>query len=453
MAKSLEEYLQENPTVKLSDADMALGRQNYGALETIVKARKDWANATTAEEKDNAHRTAENIRKFYGSYSGGADGMEGQYSPTYVKPAKTANNDNVDALFNKYNEAYKGAAPTYTPKYKEEIADILDRIGNREPFSYNMSEDSNYQQYRDQYIREGQKAMKDTAAQTAALTGGYGSTYGGTAAQQSYDNYLEQLNDKVPQLEQMAYSRWADDRANDYNQLSAYQGEENRLYQQYLDALGQYNTDRNFTYGAMQDAVTQNNYENQLDRSIFESDRGYDRDIFENDRNYDLNKRATDLNERTAAINAAMTIGDYSKLKELGYDTSYLDFLRSIETAQGNATLAALAGAGTTGGSSGGSSGGGRSSGGKSSGRKSSKKSKTKTTNTTNTTTKSNNAGNDDTYNEYTLQKNGEINSITIPGYGRATGNELNELYAAGKLDVSVRDGKYYYKYKKATKK
>ena len=184
MAKSFEELMELYGSNKIGNADMALGRDNPGALETILQERQNWANATTQEEKTAAHNRAENIRKAYGSYSGAADGMKGKYSPTYVKPNKAAENSNVDALFNKFNEAYKNHAPTWTPRYEAEIQGILSDISNRKGFSYDMNEDKMYQQYRDQYIREGQRAMKDTAAQTAALTGGYGSTYGAIAAQQ-----------------------------------------------------------------------------------------------------------------------------------------------------------------------------------------------------------------------------------------------------------------------------
>lgn len=242
MAKSFEELMELYGSNKIGNADMALGRNNPGALETILKERQNWANATTQEEKTAAHNRAENIRKAYGSYSGAADGMKGKYSPTYVKPNKAAENSNVDALFNKFNEAYKNPAPTWTPRYEAEIKGLLSDISNRKGFSYDMNEDKMYQQYRDQYIREGKRAMKDTAAQTAALTGGYGSTYGAIAAQQGYDNYLAGLNDRVPQLEQMAYGRYTDELADKYNQLGAYQTEENRLYGQYMDALGQHNT-------------------------------------------------------------------------------------------------------------------------------------------------------------------------------------------------------------------
>ena len=228
-----------------------------------------------------------------------------------------------------------------------------------------MNEDQMYQQYRDQYIREGKRAMKDTAAQTAALTGRYGSTYGAIAAQQGYDNYLAGLNDRVPQLEQMAYGRYTDELADKYNQLGAYQTEENRLYGQYMDALGQYNTDRNFAFGSMQAAMDQNNHENEFDRSLFESDR-----------NYGLTEEQWKFQQQQQAIENALSTGDYSKLKELGFDISYLKYMQDMEKAQAALMLQQkqLAMAGRT---SGGSSGGRRSSGGSTS--KSKAKTKTKT--------------------------------------------------------------------------
>lgn len=368
MAKSFEELMELYGSNKIGNADMALGRNNPGALETILKERQNWANATTPEEKNVAHNRAENIRKAYGSYSGGGDGMKGQYSPTYVKPNKAAENSNVDALFNKFNEAYKNPAPTWTPRYEAEIQGLLSDISNRKGFSYNMNEDPMYQQYRDQYIREGQRAMKDTAAQTAALTGGYGSTYGAIAAQQGYDNYLAGLNDVVPQLEQQAYGRYTDELADKYNQLGAYQTEENRLYGQYMDALGQYNTDRNFAFGSMQAAMDQNNHENEFDRSLFESDR-----------NYGLTEEQWKFQQQQQAIENALATGDYSKLKELGFDISYLKYMQDMEKAQAALTLQqkqqAMAGR-----TSGGSSGGRSSSGGSKS--KSKTKTRTKTEST-----------------------------------------------------------------------
>lgn len=424
MAKTLEEYLKENPNLKIGQADMDLGRQNFGALEEIIKARQDWANATTKEEKDSAHNRAENIRKYYGNYSGGADGMSGQYSPTYVKPSSAANEDNIQAIFDRLNGAYKGNAPTWTPKYESEIEDILDEIGNRDPFEYDLMDDPMYQQYRDQYIREGKRAMEDTAAQTAAMTGGYGSTYGATAAQQSYDRYLEGLNDVVPQLEQNAYGRYRDELGDLFDEMTALQQEESRLFGQYATERGFSQADRDFAYNAMVAAMGQNNYENEFDRGIFESDRDFDF-------NADYTDWQKEQTERQAAIENALAIGDYSALKELGYNTSYLDFLQQVERAQGNAairqaqqayTAATSSGTKSTSSKSGGSGGtGSGGSGGTVSG----------------------------IYNEHKMMDDGEnIDWINLIGYGRVTADELAELDEKGKVVVEEINGKAFYRYK-----
>jgi len=340
MAKKLEDYLKENPYLRFSQADLDMGRDNFGALEEIIQAKVDRKNATTEEAKQEANNRANAIRQYYGNYHGGDDGLQGVYSPTYKKPERAAQNENVEALFNKYNSAFQGKAPTWTPQYEKEIAGLLSDLGNREAFSYDMNKDPLYQQYRDQYIREGQRAMKDTAAQTAALTGGYGSTYGAIAAEQGYDNYLAQLNDRVPQLEQIAYGKYADEVADMYNRLGAMQTEENRLYGQYLDALGQYNTDRGFAYNAMQDAIGQNNHENSFERGIFESDR-----------DFRLNQSQTERQQKQADIENALAIGDFRGLKELGYDTGYLEYMQQMEKAQTAAQLAKMGGRTGTGGS------------------------------------------------------------------------------------------------------
>ena len=277
-----------------------------------------------------------------------------------------------------------------------------------------------YQQYRDQYIREGQRAMKDTAAQTAALTGGYGSTYGAIAAQQGYDNYLAGLNDRVPQLEQMAYGRYTDELADKYNQLGAYQTEENRLYGQYMDALGQYNTDRNFAFGSMQAAMDQNNHENEFDRSLFESDR-----------NYGLTEEQWKFQQQQQAIENALSTGDYSKLKELGFDISYLKYMQDMEKAQAALMLQqkqlAMAGSG---------SGGSRSSG-KSSKKKVSSGGGNDNNNNNNDNNNNNNQGGTPTKttNGYTAL----ILNYKLFGDSKNFEKKVNELYANG----SVTDADY----------
>lgn len=317
MAKTLDELMKENPNLVFSQADLDMGRDQPGMLEKIAYGKTKWGDAETQEEKDYWNKWTNTQRMYNGGYDGGADGLEGQYSPQYHRPSPTAQNDNVAALYEKYNNLYgKKNAPTWTPQYQNEISSLMADIGNIGKFSYDMNTDPLYQQYRDQYIREGQKAMRDSAAQSAALTGGYGSTYGAIAAQQGYDNYLAQLNDRVPQLEQQAYGKYVDEIANMYNQLGAYQNEENRLYGQYMDAMDQYNIDRNYAFDAMNAAISQNNYENEFNRGIFESDRDYN------------------FGYRQQDIENAAAFGDWDKVEGYDYDVNFMRDQQAMDELQ-----------------------------------------------------------------------------------------------------------------------
>ena len=129
------------------------------------------------------------------------------------------------------------------------MQEALDAIRKRKKFSYDLNGDALYQQYKDKYVQQGKQAMQDTMGQAAALTGGYGSTYGQAVGQQQYDAYLQNLNDVVPELYQLALSRYqmeGDDLKTQYSLLAdQYQQE----YGQYRDKVGDWQTERNFLSG------------------------------------------------------------------------------------------------------------------------------------------------------------------------------------------------------------
>lgn len=82
--------------------------------------------------------------------------------------------------------------------------------GGSTGFSYDPAADAAFQSYARQYAAQGRSAMTDTLGQAAHLTGGYGSSYAQSAAQQSYQRYLQQLSDVLPQLQSAAYTRYRD---------------------------------------------------------------------------------------------------------------------------------------------------------------------------------------------------------------------------------------------------
>lgn len=134
----------------------------------------------------------------------------------------------------------------YTSQYDAQIQDIYNRIVNRQDFQYDLGADTLYQQYRDQYIRTGQQAMEDTAAKAAGLTGGYGSTYGTTAGQQMYNQYLQELNSMVPDLYAAQRDAYDQDTQALYNQYSMLADKEAQDYARWQDDYNRYIAERDY---------------------------------------------------------------------------------------------------------------------------------------------------------------------------------------------------------------
>ena len=173
----------------------------------------------------------------------------------------------------------------YTSSWQTQLNDILQQIQNRKEFSYDLNGDALYQQYKDQYMLQGQKAMMDTMGQAAAMTGGYGNSYAQSAGQQAYQGYVQQLNDKVPELYQLALSKYQMDEDRLYDQAALMSQMENQDYGRYRDQVSdynaeldrlqnQYNTERDYDYGKWADNrdfsygqyIDDRNYQYQQDR-------------------------------------------------------------------------------------------------------------------------------------------------------------------------------------------
>lgn len=128
----------------------------------------------------------------------------------------------------------------YTSQWQGQLSDAIGKILDRKEFSYDVNSDALYQQYKDRYVQGGKMAMMDTLGQAATLTGGYGNSYAQAAGQQAYQGYLQGLNDKIPELYQLAldkYSRESDGLYKRYSVLSAQEGQD---YGRHQDSLNRY---------------------------------------------------------------------------------------------------------------------------------------------------------------------------------------------------------------------
>lgn len=213
----------------------------------IQQYKQDYANATTDAERQAAHKAAEDIRMNKYGYAGGVDGSE--YNPTMVYVGDGSGLQGVHNMDGgEYGEFDYNNAGKYVSRWQSQIDALTGAILGRDPFSYDKNTDPLYQQYKESYTRGGQRGMQDTLAQVAARTGGMASSYAESAAQQTYNNYMAALADKVPELQQLAYSMYMDNNAMDRADLDMLMGLDSTDY-------GRWSDDRNFNYGAYRDSV------------------------------------------------------------------------------------------------------------------------------------------------------------------------------------------------------
>lgn len=162
--------------------------------------------------------------------------------------------------------------PTYAATYDDQLKSLYDQIVNREKFRYNASEDPLWQNYLDQYTTKGKMAMMDTMGQAASLTGGYGSSYGQQVGQQTYQGYLQEANQAIPEFYGMAldaYTREGDAMNQQYGMLGDLRADE---YSKYMDSLNQYWNDVNYQQGLVDTA-----YERGYNEYLQSQQMGYDR--------------------------------------------------------------------------------------------------------------------------------------------------------------------------------
>lgn len=184
-------------------------------------------------------------------------------------------------------------ADGYSSVWQGKIDDVMKKMEERKPFSYDPESDVLYQQHKDRYLSGGRMAMQDAMGQAAAMTGGYGSSYAQSVGQQAHQEYMKGLTDKIPELYQLAYSRYADEGEDLLNQYSLYAGREAQDYSRYLD-------DRNYNYQLERDAVLDQQWKDEFGRETARINR----------------------ENKLADAEIAASLGDFSLYEALGYDTS-----------------------------------------------------------------------------------------------------------------------------------
>lgn len=172
--------------------------------------------------------------------------------------------DQVKQAYQQLQQQLAAKPGAYQSTWQNQLNDTINRIMNREKFEYDFNADALYNQYKDMYTTQGQMAMMDTMGMASAMTGGYGNSYAQTVGQQVYQGHLQQLNDKLPELYQMALNKYQMEGDDLYNQYALLGTQEEQDYGRYRDtvtdwntaldrAQNQYNVERDYDYGKWSD--------------------------------------------------------------------------------------------------------------------------------------------------------------------------------------------------------
>ena len=196
--------------------DGIVGKNTWGSLTNV-------STATPSTPTNTSAKTETKVPKFeYGAY----------------KPSDTV--AQAEALLKQQIAQEPGE---YQSAWQAQLNDTLQKILNREQFSYELNGDALYQQYKDQYTTQGKLAMMDTMGQAQAMTGGYGNSYAQAVGQQAYQGYLQGLNDKIPELYQLALSKYQSEGDALYDQAALMSQMEDQDYGRYRDLVSNYNTE------------------------------------------------------------------------------------------------------------------------------------------------------------------------------------------------------------------
>ena len=272
-----------------SPYDRTLMQFNPNFGNDIYNNKTAYNAATDAQGRANANANMNTARARYGAYTGGVNGME--YNPSgntaqYADPLSAYYGGSTTTTTTTKTSTPQGGqltarpgyvSPEYNSPYIQQILGANSAIGKPAPaFSYNYQSDPTYQALLQSYQQNAQIAGQNTLARAAAATGGMPSTYAVQAATAAQNQELNQLANMIPQLQQQAYSRYADQR--DYNQqariaaLNNLRGLEQENYGMFRDTVGDRYNEEDRDYNREWNANLEN-----YNRSWKEDERTYGR--------------------------------------------------------------------------------------------------------------------------------------------------------------------------------
>lgn len=198
--------------------------------------------------------------------------------------------------------------------YGESLKEALNKINNRDKFSYDLNGDALYQQYKNQYATQGKIAKQDVMGQAAALTGGYGNSYAATVGNQAYQSYLQNLNNIVPELYQLAYDKYNQEGQDLLDQYYLLSDRYKTEYDEHINALDAWNAQRDYLAGRYDSErnYDYSKYSDGRDFALTEYQQGVDEDQWQKD----FDEALRQYNEKMAYQKERDAIADAQWQKE-----------------------------------------------------------------------------------------------------------------------------------------
>lgn len=172
------------------------------------------------------------------------------YTPTEYSDSDGAYASDIARAQAALNQTLAGKPAAYQSQYADQINGVMGQMSGRK-FDYDVNADAMFQQLKAIYAEQGKQAMADTQGQAAALTGGYGNSYGVAASQQAYQQSQEQLYDRIPELYQLALSRYQQEGEDLANLYSMYAAQDATDYGRHRDSMTDWENERAYREAAL----------------------------------------------------------------------------------------------------------------------------------------------------------------------------------------------------------
>ncbi len=271
------------------------------------------SSSSTKTYQTRGYQPSEKTENAYNAMKDYEKGMPGDYTES----------EYVEEWRDKLNDIENSRPDAFASKYESQISDLLNQIYGDKGFSYtakDLQNDDLYKMYAQQYAANASRSMRDTMGAAQAASGGYGSSYSQQVGQQAYDQTMSGLNDKVLDFWDRAYDVYKNTQSNRYNQLNAFQTQDNTDYSRYRDTVSDWQTDRAYALNGLQGEqsadinaynATSSNYWNGMNyySGLYDSEKNTDFSAYQQDqadaqweKEYEMNKTAQDLQNQLTQL-------------------------------------------------------------------------------------------------------------------------------------------------------